>query len=162
MSYRFYSLRQSGSPWLLALVLLSGIAAQGCSEELGPERFPTTRLTGVVMEGSKPVGGGWIEFIPGQGTVGNLRSARIAKDGSFQVDRVPVGENVIRLVNAPITIPGGAALFSRFNTPIRRKIPPQPDGPVTIDLLQEAMRYQATRPRPAARSATPSVSREQP
>jgi hypothetical protein len=99
------------------------------------------------------VGGGWIEFIPADGTVGNMRSARIGRDGSFQSDRVAIGQNVIRLVNAPIKTPGGAALFRRFDTPVRRRIPPEPDGPLTIDLLDEAVRYQATRPRPAAHSA---------
>jgi len=133
--------------------------APGCSEELGPERFPTTRVTGVVVEGGRPVGGGWIEFIPTEGTVGNIRSARIGKDGSFQTDRVAIGENVIRLVNAPITVPGGARLFGQFASPVRRRIPQVPAGPLTIDLLDEAVRYQATRARPgAAQSATNSGS----
>jgi len=133
----------------LLFLLVFGFLAPGCSEELGPERFPTTRVAGVVVEGGRPVGGGWIEFIPTEGTVGNIRSARIGKDGSFQTDRVAIGENVIRLVNAPISIPGGAALFGQFTTPVRRKIPQEPDGPLKIDLLDEAVRYQATRPRPA-------------
>jgi len=133
--------------------------APGCSEELGPERFPTTRVAGIVVEGGRPVGGGWIEFLPTEGTLGNIRSARIGKDGSFEADRVAIGENVIRLVNAPIKTPGGAMLFSQFASPVRRRIPPQPDGPLTIDLRDEAVRYQATRPRPAAtQSATDSAS----
>src|SRR5271157_4400816 len=140
------------------LFLLLGLLAPGCSEELGPERFPTTRVAGIVVEGGRPVAGGWIEFIPAEGTVGNIRSARIGRDGSFQSDRVAIGENVIRLVNAPITIPGGAALFGQFSTPVRRRVPPEPDGPLTIDLLEEAVRYQATRPRPAAHSASNSAS----
>ncbi len=141
------------SPVPVLFPLLLGLLAPGCSEELGPERFPTTRVAGFVVEGGRPVGGGWIEFIPSRGTVGNMRSARIGRDGSFQTDRVAIGENVIRLVNAPIKTPGGAALFGKFNTPVRRRIPREPDGPLTIDLLDEAVRYQATRPRPAAHSA---------
>ncbi len=128
-------------------VILLGLLAPGCSEELGPEHFPTTRVTGKVVEGGRPVAGGWIEFIPTEGTVGNIRSAWIGKDGGFQADRVAIGENAIRLVNAPISIPGGARLFEQFATPIRRKIPAQPVGPFTIDLLEEAVRYEATRPR---------------
>jgi len=135
-------------------LLLLGVLTPGCSEELGPERFPTTRVAGVIVEGGRPVAGGWIEFIPIEGTVGDARSVRLGKDGSFQADRVAIGANVIRLVNAPIKMPGGATLFSQFSTPVRRRIPPEPDGPLTIDLLEEAMRYQATRPRPAAHSAS--------
>ncbi len=154
------SLRLSPVPVLFLLLL--GLLAPGCSEELGPERFPTTRVAGVVVEGGRPVAGGWIEFIPTEGTVGNIRSARIGRDGSFQADRVAIGENVIRLVNAPITIPGGAARFGQFSTPVRRRISPEPDGPLTIDLLEEAVRYRATRPRPAARSASNSASGAEP
>ena len=53
------------------------------------------------------------------GTVGNLRSARIQPDGSFEADAVAVGENALRLVNAPIRMPGGDQLFGQFTTPIR-------------------------------------------
>ncbi len=159
------SIRLSPVPvlFLFLFLFLLLLLAPGCSEELGPERFPTTRVAGIVVEGGKPVGGGWIEFIPTEGTVGNIRSARIGKDGSFQSDRVAIGENVIRLVNAPIKTPGGATLFGQFTTPVRRRIPPEPAGPLTIDLLDEAVRYQATRPRPAAtQGATNAASGAEP
>ena len=132
------------------------------ARRLGPERFPTTRVAGIVVEGGRPVAGGWIEFIPTDGTVGNIRSARIGRDGSFQADRVAIGENVIRLVNAPINMPGGEKLFGQFSSPVRRKIPLEPDGPLAIDLLEEAVRYQATRPRPAAHSASNFASGAEP
>ncbi|MGZ3301945.1 MAG: hypothetical protein ACXWPK_19000 [Isosphaeraceae bacterium] len=158
--------RQPGSPRLSSVLvlflLLLGLLAAGCSEELGPERFPTTRVAGIVVEGGRPVAGGWIEFIPTDGTVGNIRSARIGRDGSFQADRVAIGENVIRLVNAPINMPGGEKLFGQFSSPVRRKIPLEPDGPLAIDLLEEAVRYQATRPRPAAHSASNFASGAEP
>ena len=158
--------RQPGSPRLsfvlVLFLLLLGLLAAGCSEELGPERFPTTRVAGVVVEGGRPIAGGWIEFIPTDGTVGNIRSARIGRDGSFRADRVAIGENVIRLVNAPINMPGGATLFGQFSTPIRRRIPLEPDGPLTIDLVAEAVRYQATRPRPATHSASNFASGAEP
>jgi hypothetical protein len=121
----------------------------GCSEELGPEQFVTTRVSGRMVEDGHPVLHGWIEFIPVEGTVGNQRSARIQADGSFQTDQVPVGENAIRLVNAPIQLPGGSRLFGSFTTPIRRVIPQVPQAPIEIDLVQEAIRYQASQPRPS-------------
>lgn len=153
--------RQPGSTLPYYPLILLGLLAPGCSEELGPEQFPTTRVAGTVVEGGRPIAGGWIEFIPIGGTVGNIRSARIGKDGAFQADRVAIGENAIRLVNAPISIPGGARLFEQFATPVRRKISPRPDGPLTIDLLEEAVRYQATRPRrPADTAGNPSSGAE--
>ena len=154
--------RQPGSPRLYPLLILLGSLAPGCGEELGPERFPTTRVTGTVVEGGRPIAGGWIEFIPTDGTVGNIRSARIGRDGSFQTDRVAIGECAIRLVNAPINMPGGARLFEQFATPVHRKIPPRPDGPITIDLLEEAVRYQATRPRRTVPGAGNSASGTEP
>ena len=154
--------RQPGSPRLSPVLFLLGLLAPGCSEELGPERFPTTRVAGIVVEGGRPIAGGWIEFIPTDGTVGNIRSARIGRDGSFQADRVAIGENVIRLVNAPINMPGGEKLFGQFSSPIRRKIPLEPDGRLAIDLLEEAVRYQATRPRPATHGASNFASGAEP
>jgi len=154
------SRRLSPVPFLFLLLL--GLLASGCSEELGPERFPTTRVAGVVVEGGRPIAGGWIEFIPTDGTVGNIRSARIGRDGSFRADRVAIGENVIRLVNAPINLPGGEKLFGQFSSPVRRKIPLEPDGRLAIDLLEEAVRYQATRPRPATHGASNFASGAEP
>jgi hypothetical protein len=151
--------RRSPLPALVSILL--GLISSGCTEELGAEHFPTTRVSGVVVEGGRPVAGGWIEFIPVEETVGNIRSARIQPDGSFQVDQVAIGENAIRLVNAPIQLHRGSQLFGQFSTPIRRVIPPQPDGPLEIDLLEEAMRYQSARPRPTESNARePGVGAE--
>ncbi|MGC8643143.1 MAG: hypothetical protein ACP5XB_25060 [Isosphaeraceae bacterium] len=126
----------------IALLLLSA----GCREELGPEHFPTTRVSGVVVEGGRPVGGGWIEFVPIGATLGRIRAARIQPDGSFRTDGVPVGKNLIRLANAPIRLPVGRQLFLHYSSsPIRRVIPAQPGEPLRIDLLEEALRYQALR-----------------
>ena len=76
----------------------------------------------MLREGSRPVSGGWIEFFPVEGTVGNLRSARVRADGSFEADGVAVGENLIRLVNAPVELSGATQLFGSFQSPIRRVI----------------------------------------
>ncbi len=159
---RLFARWQPSSTWLMLMVLLCGLLAPGCSEELGPERFPTARVVGRIVEGGSPVGGGWIEFLPTDGTVGNMRSARIGKDGSFQADRVAIGENVIRLVNAPIGIPGGAILFGKFSSPIRRKIPVRPEGLLTIDLVEEVVLYQAKHPRPGGRGGTQLAPGAQP
>src|SRR5947209_4945853 len=79
-----------------ALLIGAALLPVGCSEELGPVPMPVARVHGVVTEGHRPVAGGWIEFMPVDGTVGNLRSARLEPDGSFAADRVAVGVNAIR------------------------------------------------------------------
>jgi len=134
-------------PFTLAWLALG---LSGCADVLGPERMPVARVTGKVTEGGRPVHGGWIEFFPGDGTVGNLRSARLHPDGSFEADRVAVGLNVIRLVNTSIEATGVARLFGDYRSPIRRMIPEQPGGPLTIDLVDEVIRYQDSRPQRAS------------
>jgi hypothetical protein len=125
----------------------------GCKEELGPEHLSTARVSGVIREGDRPVAGGWIEFLPVDGTVGNQRSARIRPDGFFAADKVPVGENALRLVNAPLEFPGNAMLFGAFTTPLRRRIPEGGGEPLAIDLVDEALRFQSSVQR--ARERTP-------
>jgi hypothetical protein len=122
--------------------LALAILAAGCKEELGPERFVTASVSGVIKEGDRPVSGGWIEFLPVGGTIGNQRSARIRPDGSFAADKVPVGENALRLVNAPLEFPANTQLFGAFTTPLRRRIP-EGGGPLAIDLVAESIRFQS-------------------
>ncbi|HKI20908.1 MAG TPA: hypothetical protein VKA15_23655, partial [Isosphaeraceae bacterium] len=64
-----------------------------------------TTVRGVVTEGRRPVGGGWIEFVPVDGTIGKLRSARLNADGSFEAKGVAVGVNLVRIVSARIESP---------------------------------------------------------
>jgi hypothetical protein len=126
------------SPFPLAWLAM-GLA--GCSERLGPpERMPVTQVTGLVTEGSRRVSGGWIEFFPVDGTVGNLRSARIRPDGSFQADRVPVGLNLIRLVNVPLGSPQARKIFGAYTSPIRRTVPAHPTEPIVVDVVEESIR----------------------
>ncbi len=129
-------------PYLSMGIMIASCAAPvaGCREELGPEQFRTTSVSGVVRDGGRPVTGGWIEFQPVEGTVGNLRSAPIGPDGSFVADRVAVGTVAIGVVGAPL---GGlpAEVFRELAHPIRRKIPAGPSAPLEIDLLEEAIRY---------------------
>jgi hypothetical protein len=134
--------RQPGALICSIFAIMLAVLGSGCSEELGPERMPITHVSGVVLEGGSPVGGGWIEFIPVEGTVGNFRSARLRPDGSFEANKVAVGENALRLVNAPIKTPGWARLFGAFTTPIRRMIPERPRKPLKIDLVEELILYQ--------------------
>ncbi len=129
---------------LLAAVSLVAIGTSGCSEELGPERFPTARVRGVVTIGRRPVSGGWIAFDPAEGTRGNLRIARIQTDGSFEADGVPVGRVRIGLDDiriapgAPIAGSFDSRVFRLFRSPIRRTIPAGGDTDLPIDLLEEA------------------------
>lgn len=115
--------------------------APGCREELGPERFPTVSVQGVVLQAGDPVPSGWIEFQPADGTVGDIRSARIEPDGRFRADRVAIGLNVIRLVDLP-GIPPGAVPALSFQSTIRRSIPSQPGGPIRVDVYDELVRHQ--------------------
>jgi hypothetical protein len=141
--------------WLarLAPLLLVQLVGFGCGSALGPERFRTVKVSGRIVEGREPVNGGWIEFIPVDGTLGNQRSARIQADGKFEADKVAVGENALRLVNAHVRLPGGAQLFGAFTTPVRRVISENQAAPLEIDLIEEAVRYQALQPRPTERKA---------
>jgi hypothetical protein len=152
MPAKLFSPRVRAALGPLALAIL----AAGCKEELGPERFVTTRVSGVIREGDRPVPGGWIEFLPVGGTVGNQRSARIRPDGKFAADKVPVGENALRLVDAPLEFPANSRLFGAFTTPLRRRIPEGGGDPLTIDLVDEALRFQSTIQR--ARERTPRDS----
>src|SRR5215212_6208285 len=92
-------------------VALAGLSwlGLGCGEELGPEPMPTARVAGRVRIGDRPVRGGWVEFMPVEGTVGRLRSAPLGPDGRFADDRVAVGTNAIRLVapRSDVPLPGG-------------------------------------------------------
>jgi hypothetical protein len=151
---RFPFVTELLSPWRPAwrrevLLLASlGCWTSGCSEELGPEDPPVAHVKGRVTEAGRPVSGGWIEFFPVDGCVGNLRSARLRPDGSFDADKVAVGLNLIRLVNTSISSAEAARLFGQYRSPIRRTIPAQPGGPVVIDLLDEALLFKSTQKRP--------------
>jgi hypothetical protein len=100
----------------------------------------TTTVSGIVREGLTPVGGGWIEFTPIDGTVGLLRSGPIQRDGHFVVDRVAVGKNGIGFADAPIRMPGGRRFFDTLNAPIHRVIPRGGVSNLEIDLIEEWIR----------------------
>ena len=126
-------------PILGVIAALTLIAFPGCGEELGPEAMPTARVSGTVRVGRTPVGGGWIEFLPVDGTIGLLESARLGPDGAFVAGRVPVGRVGIRLVHPPFPLPCGRNFERVFL--IRREIPDTPMRPFDIELIQEAERH---------------------
>jgi hypothetical protein len=128
--------------WIRGLMLF-GALASGCSEELGPVPRETTRVSGRVRQGAQPIRGGWIEFAPIDGTVGNLRSAPIRPDGTFSADGVAVGKNLIGLAGTPDLDRRQRQFFDTLRSPIRRTIPRGPETSLTIDLVQEAVRGQA-------------------
>lgn len=117
---------------LLAAIL---VAATGCAEEIGPEPMPTAPVAGRVFLSGRPLSGGWLEFLPVEGTVGRLRSARIGPDGTFRAAGVAEGTVAIRVV--------GAALPTALATPfgqmylIRREVPHGGVPDLVIDLDQE-------------------------
>jgi hypothetical protein len=149
------SCRWSGPTLAVATAML----AAGCAEELGPVPMPAARVRGIVKEGPRPVSGGWIEFVPVDGTIGNLRSARLGTDGTFDADRVAVGTVAIRLVNVRMETRGYQPLFSAFSSPIRRKVTENASGPIVIDLVEEAIQFQRDRDRIKAGAARPAGDR---
>jgi hypothetical protein len=126
--------------------LLAGLAllGLGCREELGPEYMPTTRVVGRVHIRSTPVGGGWIEFFPVEGTIGKLRTARIRPDGTFVADRVSLGRNAIQIAHARMPPPFWP-VFERAAI-IRRDIVNVPETSIDIDLQDEYLALLRSQP----------------
>ena len=126
-------MRPYSIPFAFATVTL---ALAGCSEELGPERFPTATVSGRVRVQGRPVGGGWVEFRPVGATVGLPSSAKLARDGTFRAEGVPVGLLAIRLVHPPFPLPCGR-LFEQVSV-IRRTSMASGNPPLDIDLARIA------------------------
>ncbi len=134
--------------WFHSIVLAwLAFGSPGCSEELGPERMIVSRVNGVVRQGQSPVAGGWIEFMPVEGTVGKIRSARIHNDGTFEAERVPVGLNLVRLANAPLGSVRAEQLFGSYHSPIRRTVPAHSTLPIVIDVRDEAILFKKSQAR---------------
>ncbi len=122
------------------LVAISGLV--GCNHAFGPERMETTTITGRVHAGGRPIGKGWIEFMPAGGTMGRLRSAAIRPDGTFTATKVPVGSLSIRLPGPPPT-PTSEVALDRFLVHVRRNpfklldVRPGDNPSLDLDLVQE-------------------------
>lgn len=137
-------------PAAAALGVAAVVFTPGCSRVLGPVPRPVAEVRGRLHEGGRPISGGWIEFMPSGGTIGNLRSARIDADGTFAADRVAIGENAIRVVNAHVDATPYLNIVGQTVSPIRRVIRPDDRATLTIDLRDEALRFHETRRRQAA------------
>lgn len=149
-----------GDPWIVmrpARPLISAVvalAATGCGRALGPERMPTTTIRGRVLLDGRPVGPGWIEMLPAQGTRGRLRSAPVAADGSFVADGVPIGRLAVRLAGRPLPQTPDPQL-NAFLSQIRREhglrleVAPGTSAPYEMDLREAMIALQrAAAPRP--------------
>lgn len=117
------------------------LLACGCREELGPEIMPTALVSGRVVRSGVPVRGGWVEFLPVEGTVGRLTSARIGPDGRFSSSSVPVGTLGLRIVGASL-YPAEARFLSQGYY-MRRSVPPTGLTDMEIDLALETAKLQA-------------------
>lgn len=118
------------------------LTASGCSEELGPERIPTTTVSGVVTLAGRPVTQGWVEFQPYDGALGDPTSARIGSDGGFRFPHAPVGKVVVRLYDVPME--SRKAIWLLRTAAVIRRETTSPEGPpMTIDVAEELYRYQS-------------------
>ncbi len=126
---------RSGLPFLLTFCLV----LSGCQEELRPVARPTASVSGRILLGEQPIEAGWVEFLPVDGTVGNLRSARLGPDGSFQAEGVAVGTNALRVVGVPLP----ASLYDLFSQRyvLRRTMPEAGRRDLDIDLLEESLPF---------------------
>ncbi len=99
-------------------------------------------MRGYIHAADKPVAGGWVEFLPIDGTVGNFRVAPIDRAGRFEIDGVGVGRHVVGLAHTDLEQPF-ASLFDTFRTPVRRVIPAGDLYDLDLDLVAEATRIEA-------------------
>lgn len=115
----------------------------GCAEELGPEALTTAEVRGRIVVRGEPVGPGWVEFAPIDGTIGLVSSARLNADGTFLAKRVPVGMVGLRLagVRLPATTDPGLNrslfLFTQASL-IHRRVDASVRNTLDVDLAVEA------------------------
>ena len=124
-----------------AVLFLLLAASAGCGRALGPERFATATARGTVRLRGEPVSGRWVEIVPIEGTLGRLRSARLAADGTFQVDRVPLGLVAIRLAGPRLPYTGEPRLDNFLFLCNRHHLIHKPHVagvPIAIELRDEA------------------------
>ena len=127
---------RGASTALLAIVCASAI---GCREELGPSRPPSARVGGRVSFRGAPIGGGWIEFHPIDGALGDIRSAPLNRDGTFVADRVAIGRNAVRLAH-PTIVPRSPAIATLRRLPVAVQTIERDGQVLDIDLARELRR----------------------
>lgn len=132
------SIPANGIRLLLASILVA--LSAGCAEEWGPTQKVLVDVDGRILLGGTPVSGGWVEFIPIDGAVGDIRSARLAKDGTFHATKVARGRNVLRVVYPPPRL-GVDRVFTQFYSPVRPVI--DAGTVLNLDLRREALRARA-------------------
>jgi hypothetical protein len=138
----------SRRPWHLFLALCAlALCAIGCGDILGPEKMPVAVVDGKVSQRGKPVTRGWIEFVPVDGTVGRMRSARLHSDGTFHATKVPVGLNLIRLVNVDVESFRIRRTLGAFSSPIRRTISENSNPQLEIDVIDEYLKFTQSPPK---------------
>jgi hypothetical protein len=81
-----------------------------------------------------------VQFIPIDGAVGDIRSARLNPDGTFHATRVARGRNVVRVVYPP-SQPAVDRVFTQLFSPVRPVI--EAGKRLDIDLQREALRARA-------------------
>jgi hypothetical protein len=142
-----------------AVTCALALGSLGCRDMLGPEKMITTTVLGTVTVAGKPVSQGWIEFVPVEGTVGRMRSARLQKDGTFTATKVPVGVNLIRLINVDIENVELRRGLASFASPIRRTITDQAGGRIKIDVIEEYVKGVEAQARKSKGGPAPRLSR---
>ena len=129
----------------LALTAAFAFLGIGCSEELGPETFPTTTVTGRIHGGPEPIGGGWIEFLPIDGTVGPMRSAPISPDGTFVARSIPSGRHAVGINGVKGRYARAFRAFNTLSTRIYRRVGPGASTDLDLDLYTEAVLTEAAK-----------------
>lgn len=131
--------------WKSTLTLLPMLSLSfGCAEELGPEPMSTASVSGTIRFRGQPVGPGWVEFAPTDGTVGLISSARLDADGTFSARRVPVGMVGLRLAGMRMPDMGNPSLnralflMTQGNL-IHRRVEASRSNSLDVDLAVEAV-----------------------
>ena len=96
-----------------------------------------------IREGHGPVRGGWIEFAPFDGAIGQQCTAPIRSDGSFDATGVAVGRNLISIVHVPSGAKEGGRTYREYPTLLSRMVPNSQSATLNIDLLEEVLRSRA-------------------
>ncbi len=121
------------------------VLAAGCSGMLGRTSRSVTSVRGKLHVSGQALHPGWVEFWPVEGTVGNMRAAKLAADGTFAATRVPVGRVLVRFVPSAKVATGDlrldrlAASCMGFDSPVRIMVPDRPDW-LDIDIGNQEIR----------------------
>jgi hypothetical protein len=91
----------------------------------------------------RPVGRGWVEFHPVEGTTGIFRVTPLNPDGSFDTDGVPVGTVGVRLAHTAIPPNSPYRGFERYALIVRKVRGP---SRLVVDLDEELKRLGAEAP----------------